>query len=67
MDKLNNIMQRICLESKNKNIILYEKSDSHIHKSLKFLNITYQYLSQLDGLSKLNPDNVLLYCRLMTT
>ena len=60
MDKLNNIIQRICQESKNKNIVLYEKSDSHIHKSLKFLNITYQHLPQLDGLSELNPDNVLL-------
>ena len=28
MDKLNNIMQRICLESKSKDIVLYEKSDS---------------------------------------
>ena len=60
MNKLNNIMQRICLESKNKNIVLYEKFDSHIYKSLKFLNITCQYLSQLDELAKLNSDNLLL-------
>ena len=63
MDKLNNIMQRICLESKNKNIVLYEKFDSHIYKSLEFLNITCQHLSQLDELdelAKLNSDNLLL-------
>jgi|TARA_B110000444_G_C18365733_1_gene378050 hypothetical protein len=60
MNKLNNIMQRICLESKNKNIVLYEKSSSHIYKSLKFLNITHQYLSGLDELVKLNPGNILV-------
>ena len=60
MDKLNNIMQRICLESKKKNIVLYEKTDSYIYKSLKFLNITCQYLSQLDRLANLNSDDLLL-------
>jgi len=60
MNKLNNIMQRICLESKNKNIVLYEKSNSYIHESLKFLNIACQYLPQLEELGKLDSDNVLL-------
>ena len=60
MDKLNNIIQRICLENKNKDIILYEKSNSYIYESLKFLNITYQYLPQLEELAKLDSDNVLL-------
>ena len=60
MDKLNNIMQRICLENKNKHITLYEKSNSYIYESLKFLNITYQYLHQLEELVKLDSDNVLL-------
>ena len=60
MDKLNNIMQHICLESKDKKIILYEKSDNHICKSLKFLDITYQHLSRLDELVTLDSDNVLL-------
>ena len=61
MNKLNNIMQRICLESKSKNIVLYEKSGNYIRESLKFLNITYQYLSQLEELTKLDPDNILLF------
>jgi len=60
MDKLNNIMQRICLENKSKHIVLYEKSNSYIHESLKFLNITCQYLSQLEELEKLDSDNILL-------
>ena len=38
MDKLNHIMECICLENKNKHIVLYEKSNSYIHESLKFLN-----------------------------
>ena len=60
MDKLNNIMQHICLENKNKSIILYEKSNSYIYESLKFLKITYQHLSQLEELMKLDSDNILL-------
>ena len=60
MDKLNNIMQRICLENKNRDIVLYEKSNGYIYESLKFLNITYQYLPQLEKLEKLDSDNVLL-------
>jgi len=60
MDKLNNIMQRICLENKNKHIVLYEKSNSYIYESLKFLNIACQYLPQLEELVKLDSDNVLL-------
>ena len=60
MDKLNNIIQHICLENKNRDILLYEKSNSYICESLKFLNITYQYLPQLEELAKLDSDNVLL-------
>jgi hypothetical protein len=60
MDKLNNIMQRICLESKNKNIVLYEKFDSHIYKSLESLNITCQHLSQLDELVKVCKKDICL-------
>ena len=60
MDKLNNIMQHICLENKNRDIVLYEKSNNYIYESLKFLNITYQYLSQLEELAKLDSNNVLL-------
>ena len=60
MDKLNNIMQHICLENKNKDIVLYENSNSYIYESLKFLKITYQYLPQLEELEKLDSDNILL-------
>ena len=60
MDKLNNIMQHICLENKNKDIVLYENSNSYIYESLKFLKITYQYLPQLEELVKLDSDNILL-------
>ena len=60
MDKLNNIIQRICLESKSKDVVLYEQSGVHIHESLKFLNITFQYLSQLDELEKLKLNDILL-------
>ena len=60
MDKLNNIMQHICLENKNKDIVLYENSNSYIYESLKFLKITCQYLSQLEELVKLDSDNMLL-------
>ncbi|MBT6755393.1 MAG: hypothetical protein HOA86_05195 [Gammaproteobacteria bacterium] len=60
MDNLNNIMQRICLENKNKHIVLYEKPNSYIYESLKFLNIACQYLPQLEELVKLDSDNVLL-------
>ena len=60
MDKLNNIMQHICLENKSKDIVLYENSNSYIYKSLKFLKITCQYLSQLEELDKLDSDNMLL-------
>jgi len=60
MDKLNNLLQRIYLENKNKDIVLYEKSDGYIYKSLKFLDITCQHLSQLDELVMLNSDNILL-------
>ena len=60
MDKLNNIMQHICLENKSKDIVLYENSNSYIYESLKFLKITCQYLSQLEELVKLDSDNMLL-------
>ena len=60
MDKLNNIMQHICLENKSKDIVLYENSNSYIYESLKFLKITYQYLPQLEELEKLDSDNILL-------
>jgi len=60
MDKLNNIIQRIYLESKSKDVVLYEQSSIRIHESLKFLNITCQYLSQLDELEKLKPNDILL-------
>ena len=60
MDKLNNIIQCICLENKNKGILLYEKPNSYIYESLKFLNIACQYLPQLEELAKLDSDNVLL-------
>ena len=60
MDKLNNIMQHICLENKNKDIVLYENSNSYIYESLKFLKIICQYLSQLEELVKLDSDNMLL-------
>ena len=60
MDKLNNIIQRIYLESKSKDVVLYEQSSIHIHESLKFLNITCRYLSQLDELEKLKLNDILL-------
>ena len=60
MDKLNNIMQHICLENKSKDIVLYENSNNYIYESLKFLKITCQYLSQLEELVKLDSDNMLL-------
>ncbi len=60
MDKLNNIILRICSSNKDKKIILYEYLNDYISKSLNHLDINYRNFDTRRELTMLDSDNLLL-------